>query len=102
MRRKLWPKPPAKEGALDQMLKNFQVYFKHINFSRNQTKKFTLEPKKWKLKNGPRLLTLLHRMFHILLYYSSYTHLQIDIDYVSPCIFLRMIGSRHVFFFNFW
>ena len=29
MRRKLWP---AKEGALGQMSKNFQVYFIHINF----------------------------------------------------------------------
>ena len=32
MRRKLWPKVPAKEGALGQMSKNFQVYFIHINF----------------------------------------------------------------------
>ena len=32
MRRKLWPKAPAKEGALGQMSKNFKVYFIHINF----------------------------------------------------------------------
>ena len=76
MRRKLWPKAPAKESALGQMSKN--VYFIHIIVLRNQTKKFTIEPKsytamllylffdsllstcqkKWKLKNGPRLPTL--------------------------------------------
>ena len=39
MRRKLWSKAPVKEGALGQMSKNFQVYFIHINFLRNQTKK---------------------------------------------------------------
>ena len=40
MRRKLWLKAPAKEGALGQMSKNFQVYFMHINIVlRNQTKK---------------------------------------------------------------
>ena len=27
-----WPKAPAKEGALDQMSKNIQAYFIHINF----------------------------------------------------------------------
>ena len=32
MRRKLWPKAPAKEGALGQMSKKFQVYFININF----------------------------------------------------------------------
>ena len=32
MRRKFWPKAPAKEGALGQMSRNFQVYFIHINF----------------------------------------------------------------------
>ena len=32
LRRKLWPKAPAKEDALGQMSKNFQVYFIHINF----------------------------------------------------------------------
>ena len=32
MRRKLWPNVPAKEGAWDQMSKNFQVYFIYINF----------------------------------------------------------------------
>ena len=73
MRRKLWPKASTKEGALGQMTKNFEVYFMHINFLRNQTKKITREPtmqcyytcflilycvlaqKKWKLKSGPRL-----------------------------------------------
>ena len=39
MRRKLWPKAPAKEGALDQMSKNFQVYFIYINILRNQRTK---------------------------------------------------------------
>ena len=29
----------SKEGALGQISKNFQVYFIHINFLRNQTKK---------------------------------------------------------------
>ena len=32
MRRKLWLKAVAKEGALGQMSKNVQVYFIHINF----------------------------------------------------------------------
>ena len=32
MGRKLWPKAPAKDGALGQMSKNFQVYIMHINF----------------------------------------------------------------------
>ena len=31
MRKKLWPKARAKEGALGQMSKDFQVYFMHIN-----------------------------------------------------------------------
>ena len=39
MRRKLWPKAPAKEGTLGQMSKNFQVYFIHINFFKKRTKK---------------------------------------------------------------
>ena len=39
MLRKLWPKAPAKEGALGQMSKNFQVYFIHINFFKKQIKK---------------------------------------------------------------
>ena len=47
MRRKLWPKAPTKEGALGQMSKNFQVYLTHINFLRNETKKFTIEPKNY-------------------------------------------------------
>ena len=39
MRRKLWPKAPAKEGALGQMSKKFQVYFIHINFFKKPEKK---------------------------------------------------------------
>ena len=39
MRRKLWPKAPAKEGALGQMSKKFQVYFIHIYFFKKPNKK---------------------------------------------------------------
>ena len=39
MRRKLWPKAPAKEDALGQMSKNFQVYFIHINFFKKPNKR---------------------------------------------------------------
>ena len=39
MRRKLWPKVATKEGALGQMLKNFLLYFVHINFSKKPNKK---------------------------------------------------------------
>ena len=39
MRRKLWPKAPAKEDALSQMSTNFQVYFIHINFFKKPNKK---------------------------------------------------------------
>ena len=39
MRRKLRPKAPAKEGALGQMLENFQVYFIHINLFKKSNKK---------------------------------------------------------------
>ena len=39
MRRKLRPKAPAKEGALGQMSKNFQVYFIHIIFFKKPNKK---------------------------------------------------------------
>ena len=39
MRRKLWPKAPAKKVALGQMSKNFQVYFIHIHFFKKQNKK---------------------------------------------------------------
>ena len=38
IRSKLWPKAPVKEGALGQMLKNFQVYFIHINFFKKPKK----------------------------------------------------------------
>ena len=63
----------CEEGALDQMSKNFQVYFIHINFFKKPNKKFynrakdatmffdallSTCAKKWKLKNGPRLPTL--------------------------------------------
>ena len=47
MHTKLWPKAPAKEGALDQMSKNFEVYFIRINFLRNETQQFTIEPKNY-------------------------------------------------------
>ena len=47
MRRKLWPYPPAKEGALVQMSKNFQVYFIRINFFYKPNKTFTIEPKSY-------------------------------------------------------
>ena len=39
MRRKLWPKAPAKEGALGQMLTNFQVYFVRVNVFKKTNKK---------------------------------------------------------------
>ena len=39
MRRKLWPKAPANEGALGQMSKNVQVYFIHMNFFKKPNKK---------------------------------------------------------------
>ena len=32
MRKNWWPKAPAKEGALNQMSKNFQFHFIHIYF----------------------------------------------------------------------
>ena len=37
--RKLWPKAPAKDGALSEMSTNFQVYC-NINFLRNQKKMY--------------------------------------------------------------
>ena len=46
MRRKLWSKAPAKEGALGQMSKNFQTYFIH-KFFQEIKKKFTIEPKSY-------------------------------------------------------
>ena len=79
MRRKLWPKAPAKECALGHMSEKFQVYFIHINFFKyqinkifNRAKEFYcdatilvslfsivyLPKKKWKLKKGSRLPTL--------------------------------------------
>ena len=39
MRRKLWPKAPAKEGALGQISKKIQVYFLHIIFFKKPNKK---------------------------------------------------------------
>ena len=39
MRKKLWPKALAKEGALGQMSKNCQVYFIRINFFKKPNKK---------------------------------------------------------------
>ena len=45
MRRKLWPKAPAEEGALGQISKNVQVSFKHIHFFKRPNKKnFTIAP----------------------------------------------------------
>ena len=46
MRRKLWPKAPAKEGALGQMSTNFQVYFIHINFFKKPKKRIYNRAKK--------------------------------------------------------
>ena len=46
MHRKLRPKAPAKEGALGQMSKNFQVFFVYISlFKKPNKKKFTIESK---------------------------------------------------------
>ena len=42
MRRKLWPKAPATEGALGQVSKNFQVFFQET-----KQKQFTIEPKSY-------------------------------------------------------
>ena len=39
MRRKLWSKALAKEGALGQMSKNFQIYFIRMNFFKKPNKK---------------------------------------------------------------
>ena len=39
IRRKLWPKAPAKEGGAGQMSKNLQVYSIDINFFKKQNKK---------------------------------------------------------------
>ena len=38
MRKKLWPQAPAKEGALGQMSKNFQVSFIYIKFFKKPNK----------------------------------------------------------------
>ena len=47
MRRKLWPKAPAKEGALGRMSKNVKVYFIHLNFFKKPKKKLTIESKSY-------------------------------------------------------
>ena len=39
IRRELRPKVPAKEGAMDQMSKNSQLYFIRINYSKKPNKK---------------------------------------------------------------
>ena len=49
MRRKLWPKAPAKESALGQMSKNFQVHFVHINVFNKPNKKIYNKAKNTKL-----------------------------------------------------
>ena len=85
MSRKLWPKAPAKEGAMGQMSENFQVYCIHIFFFKKPMKKnlqwsqrvilrtyyiwffilcCLIAQKRWKLKNGPRLLTLPYNIFN--------------------------------------
>ena len=38
MRRKLWPKAPAKKGTLGQMSKNFQFYFIYTIFLKKPNK----------------------------------------------------------------
>ena len=61
MRRKLWPKAPAKEGALGQISINFQVYFILINFFKKPNKKkITIEPKSY-------TAILINLFFHSLL-----------------------------------
>ena len=85
MRRKLWPKAPANEGALGQMSKKFPVYFIHINYFKKPNKQIynraeelycdatifflilycLLAQKKWKLKNGPRLPSLPYNSFFV-------------------------------------
>ena len=47
MRRKLWPKAPAKEDALSQMSKKFQVYFIRINFFKKPNKKIYIRAKEF-------------------------------------------------------
>ena len=46
----IWPKAPAKEGALDQMSENFQVWFIHINLFKKPNKKNLQYSKKVKLR----------------------------------------------------
>ena len=79
MRRKLWPKAPAKEGALGPDVKKISSYFIHIHSFKkpnikiyNRAKELYCDAtifvfrffivyfpkKKWKLRNGPRLPTL--------------------------------------------
>ena len=50
MHTKLWPKAPAREGALGQMSKNFQVYFIHINFFKKPNKKNVQQSQKFILR----------------------------------------------------
>ena len=47
MRRKLWPKAAATEGALGQMSTNFQIYFINTNFLNKPNKKITIELKSY-------------------------------------------------------
>ena len=105
-RRKLWPKAPAKEGALGQMSTNFQVYSIHVNFFKkpdkkiyNRAKKFYcnatiyiflisyylyLPKKKWKLINGPRLSTLPYSHMKSIPVYDNY------IPYILKMILIYM------------
>ena len=67
MRRKLWPKAPAKESVSGQMSKNVQVYtYKFVQETKYiwlSILYYRLAQKKWKLKNGPRLPTLPYSSF---------------------------------------
>ena len=73
MRRKLWPKVPAKEGALGQMSNKFQVYFIHINFFKKPNKKtififwffIVYLPKKMETEKWPKAADSSHMSFII-------------------------------------
>ena len=60
MRRKLWRMAPAKEGAMGQMSKNFQVYFRNINFFK--------KPNKKKLQYSQRVILRCYYICFLILY----------------------------------
>ena len=60
MRRKLWPKAPAKETALSQMSNKFQVYFIHMNFFK--------KPNKISLKQSRRVILRRYYIYFFILY----------------------------------